>query len=155
MDLTLGQRQRGARLGDALARLVHRVDAVAELGLRLLDLALGLRHPPLQRFDRRAAGLVGRLGLVVLAPRHEIALEQASDSLELPARLAVGALGAADVGAHRIGRGSARLEPRARLVDGRLGRLHADHRHLQRCPRLLDLRVRTLAGQGHFGARRA
>ena len=48
MDLALGQGQRSARLGDALARLVDRVDLVADLRLRLLDLPLGLRHAPLE-----------------------------------------------------------------------------------------------------------
>jgi len=47
VDLTFGERDRGARLDDALAGLVDRVHTVAELGLRLLDLTLGLRHAAL------------------------------------------------------------------------------------------------------------
>jgi hypothetical protein len=52
---------------EVLAHLVDRVGAVTELRLRLLDLALGLRHTSLQRFDRRAGGLIGGFGLVVVS----------------------------------------------------------------------------------------
>src|SRR6266545_4306946 len=48
-----------------------------------------------------------------------------------------------------------RASRRARFVDGRLGRLHADQRRLERRTRLVDLRAGTLPRQRHFGARGA
>ena len=131
------------------------MDAAADLGFRLLDFPLGLRHPTLQGLDRGPGGLVGRLGHVVLAAGHELGLEQASNPFKLAAGLPIRALGADDVGAHRVGGGATRLEPRARFFDGRFGRLHPDHRHLHRGARLVDLGTRAFTRQRHLGARRS
>src|SRR5207249_9307382 len=100
----------------------------------------------------RAVGLLRQFGLVEVAPADEVTFQKAAGPLELTRRLAVRALGAGDVGTHRGGGGLPRLEPRARLVDGRLRGLHADDRRLQRGARLVDLRARALARQPPLGA---
>ena len=59
MDLTLGERQGGPRLRDALPRLVDRVGAVTELRLRLLDLALRFRIDAARRLVQNQNPRIG------------------------------------------------------------------------------------------------
>ena len=148
-------RHRRPRFRDALLGLVHGVDARGQLRLELLDLPLGLGEPPLRRLDRRARRLVRRLRLVEVALRDQLTLEELPEALELAARLALRALGAGDVGAHRGGCGVPRLEPGARLRDRRLARADRDDRPLEVRVRLVDRRARPPARERHLRARRA
>src|SRR2546430_52309 len=126
-----------------------------ELRLRQLDLPLGLGEPPLGRLDGGARRLVDRLGLVEVAARDQLALQELPEALELPPRLALRAPGADDVGAHRAGRRAPRLEPRARLLDGRLARAHRDGRPLEARARLVDRRARLFPRQPQLRPRLA
>ena len=152
MPLALRPGERALELGHPLLRLLDTEHLGGELGLRLLHRALGLDLPAVGRLHGRARRRLGGLGLLVVAQRHETALDQ----LLLPVHLA-GGLDGGGLGPGRVrcrgGRGRAhRLHLGLGFLHGGQARRLARARALERPARFVTLRRRHPARHGQLRA---